>query len=322
MATLQRVHFAKHWSDIQTQLSVLASRGLIIADPVKALEFLSYINYYRFTGYCLRFQLSPNVSGVRTFAAGVTFEDVVHLCTMDRDLRDVFSQGLELVEISTRAAIADEFGKAYDALGHLDANNFAPSFSRLPHGADPSDPTPFDRWREKLRSEVRRSRELFVTHFQRTYLEYPDLPIWMSCEIASFGSISKLYENMKRAEQRAISNRYGLQPGDMDSWLHAFVYLRNVCAHHARLWDKSLSITPSVPPGHRWDAVRQAPNNSLYVAAMTLNWMLTRGSVPKSAADTWRNAFSSLMDSFEKRFPAFVSATGFPPGWRQLQPWQ
>jgi len=322
MASLQRVHFAKHWSDIQTQISVLTSRGLIIADPVKATEFLAYINYYRFTGYCLRFQQMPNVSGVRTFSAGVNFEDVVDLCTIDRDLRDVFSQGLELVEISARAAIADEFGKAYDALGHLDATNFAPAFSRLPHGAVPTDPTPFDRWRDKLRSEVRRSRELFVTHFQRTYLEYPDLPIWMSCEIASFGSISKLYENMKRPEQRAISNRYGLQPGDLDSWLHSFVYLRNVCAHHARLWDKSLSITPSVPPGHRWDAVRQAPNNSLYVAAMTLNWMLTRGSVPKMAADAWRRAFSSLMDSFEKRFPAFIPFTGFPTGWQALDPWQ
>lgn len=259
---------------------------------------------------------------MRLFNPDVSFDDIVELTNIDRDLRGVFTRGLELVEISIRASVADEFGKAYDALGHIDSNNFAASFNKLPRGANPTDPTPFIRWRDKLRSEARRSRELFVMHFQRTYAEYPDLPIWMACEIASFGSISKLYENMKRADQRAVSNRYGLQPRDLDSWLHALVYLRNVCAHHARLWDKSMSITPIIPPGRRWDPVRNARNNSLYVAAMILNWMLTHGTVPKHASMVWRTDFTQAIDQLAHRFPQFSPLTGFPINWQDQPIWQ
>ena len=321
MSSVQRIPFTKHWSDIPTQISVLKSRNLIVRDEALAAEFLAYINYYRFTGYCLRFMRPPDGNGLRLFDRDVSFEDIVDLCGIDRDLRDVFSRGLELIEISVRAAIADEFGRAHDAFGHLDSSNFAPAFGQPSGGESPVAETPFSRWRDKIRSEVKRSRELFVAHFKKSYSEYPDLPIWMTCEIASFGSISRLYEGMKRADQRSIANRYGLQPGDMVSWLHALVYARNVCAHHARLWDRSLSIMPSVPPGRQWEPVRAAPNNSLYVAAMILNWMLAHGSIDKTVYATWKRDLAAVLDVLSCKFPLLMGYTGFPQGWKKLPLW-
>ena len=100
----QKTHYSKHWVDIPAQIRVLQSRGLAIGDLQSAAEFLSYINYYRFTGYCLRFQTSFDANGNRLFAQGTTFEDVRDLCVMDKTLRDVFADGLEMIEISIKAA--------------------------------------------------------------------------------------------------------------------------------------------------------------------------------------------------------------------------
>ena len=66
----QKIHYPKHWVDVPAQIRVLESRGLAIGDSQSAAEFLSYINYYRFTGYCLRFQTAFDTNGNRLFAQG------------------------------------------------------------------------------------------------------------------------------------------------------------------------------------------------------------------------------------------------------------
>ena len=318
----QKIHYPKHWVDVPAQIRVLESRGLAISDSQSAAEFLSYINYYRFTGYCLRFQTAFDASGNRLFAQGTTFEDVRDLCDIDKALRDVFADGLEMIEISIKAATADVFGGAYDALGHLDRSHFAASFTAPAKGSKPGDPTAYEVWRAKLQGETRRSRELFVTHFKDQYLEYPDLPIWMACEVASFGSVSRLYDNMLKGEMKGIAQRYGLQPTFLASFLHAFVYLRNVCAHHSRLWDKSLSIKPQLPPGKLWDDVRKAPANSLFPAASAIYWMLGHDSIAAASQQAWRESLEKVMMGFARRFPAFVRFTGFPEDWRTLALWK
>ena len=318
----QKTHYSKHWVDVPTQIRVLESRGLVIGNPQSAAEFLSYINYYRFTGYCLRFQNAFDANGNRLFAKGTAFEDVRDLCAFDKALRDVFADGLEMIEISIKAATADVFGGAYDALGHLDQSHFAASFTTQAKGAKPGDPTAYEVWRAKLQAETRRSRELFVTHFKDQYLEYPDLPIWMACEVASFGSVSRLYDNMLKREMKGIALRYGLQPTFLASFLHAFVYLRNVCAHHSRLWDKSLSIKPQLPPGKLWDPIRKSPANSIFPAASAIYWMLGHDSVASASRQTWRESLESVMTNFSKRFPSLVRFTGFPADWQSLALWQ
>ena len=182
--------------------------------------------------------------------------------------------------------------------------------------------TAYEVWLAKLRGETRRSRELFVTHFKDQYFEYPDLPIWMVCEVASFGSVSRLYDNMLKSEMKGVAQRYGLQPTFLASFLHAFVYLRNVCAHHSRLWDKSLSIKPQLPPGKLWDPIRKSPANSLFTAASAIYWMLGHDSVASASRKLWRETLVKVMTGFSKRFPELVRFTGFPSDWQSLALWK
>src|SRR5690606_4469614 len=124
-------------------------------------QFLSHLNYYRFSGYCLAFE-----SQRHPFNGTTTFEDVVAAYHFDLILRDLLTEALEVVEVDLRAAIAYTFGQQNGAFGHVDPTNF---FRQFKH----------KQWLDGLRHEATRSRELFIQHFQRTYDEFPDLPVWI-----------------------------------------------------------------------------------------------------------------------------------------------
>lgn len=63
-----------------------------------------------------------------------------------------------------------------------------------------------------------------------------------------FGTLPTLFGGMREAEQDAISARYGLHHGRvLATWLRNLNYLRNVCAHHSRLWNRNIVDQPKLP---------------------------------------------------------------------------
>lgn len=253
-----KVRFAKPWLNWADQVKTLASRGLIIADPGAAESFLSHVNYYRFSGYFIPFEQTRHV-----FGPGTTFEDVRAAYDFDFTLRDLITEAVELVEVDVRTAVAYHFGQHYGAFGHTDPSRFDGAFRH-------------QNWLDKLRDEATRSNEQFVTHFKHTYQEYPDLPVWMVTQVMSFGSLSLMYKGMLRSDQSGIAQRYGLHSTVFQSWLHHLVYIRNTCAHHARLWDRRWQIRPTAPRHAGWAVIQQPHNDSLFATLLLLRYMLAR----------------------------------------------
>lgn len=253
-----RVPFAKPWQSWADQLKTLESRGLIVTNRPAAEAFLSHVNYYRLSGYCLAFEQARHV-----FVPGTTIEQVQTAYDFDRVLRDLITEALEIVEVDLRTAIAYHFGRHYQAFGHTSAANFYAAFRHQD-------------WLDKLHAEAQRSNEQFVQHYRNTYLGFPDLPVWMVTEVMSFGALSIMYKGMLRQDQRAIAQRYGVQPSFFASWLHHLVYVRNVCAHHSRLWDRVWAIKPDVPPIPAWSPPALPGNDHLFVTLLILRRLLAR----------------------------------------------
>lgn len=314
--------YQKPWLPIAAQVQKLKDRGLVVNDELEAGRTLRYANYYRFTGFCLRFQYYDKEANDRRFIKGTTFEDVVDLCRFDAQLRDCYSEALEMVELSLRSAIAFHFGKAYGAFGHLDPANFVKAFSQsVPCKGNRSRVVnPYKEWRNTLNEETRRSNELFVSHFRKTYAEYPDLPIWMVSELCSFGTLSRMFSNLKNVEQGMVAHDYALQFVTMQSWLHTMTYVRNICAHHARLWDKALNIAPQIPDGKNWQK-SAVPQKSIAFVALMLNWMLAHDSVKPKAHKEWQVKLEGVVDGFLARFPQLATYTGFTSGWKKNPLW-
>lgn len=291
-----QTHYRKPWLSYADQVALLQSRGLKVVDVCAAAEFLSHINYYRFSGYCLAFE-GPR----HTFSPDTTFEIVRDSYEFDRALRDLVTEALELIELDFRTAIAHHFGRRFGAFGHTLSAGFFKTFKH----AD---------WIEILREEARRSRELFVGHFRAQYAEFPDLPIWMATEVMSFGSLSRMFSGMLREDQRAVASRYHVQPFHLGSWLHHLVYVRNLCAHHSRLWDRVWSIKPELPPGRVWTPPLVSGNGRLYATLLMLLDLLRRCPAAPPFAHEWRARLQAHLQN-PPQAPQSLQKMGFTADW-------
>ena len=294
--------FKKKWLSYQDQVALLAHRGLTINNSEDAAEFLSHINYYRFSGYCLAFEKSRH-----QFHEGVTFEQIREAYQFDCVLRDVITEALEVVELDFRTTLAYEFSRCHGPFGHTQKTHFD---ARFGHSS----------WHEKLRHEAQRSQELFVKHYRESYIEFPDLPIWMTTELMSFGALSRMFEGMQRQDQKKIAIRYHRQPKDLKSWMHHLVYVRNVCAHHARLWDRIWAVKPALPEGKAWSLPLLPGNNRLFITLLILGWLLKQCPTMMDFTVTWKKRVEQLLTR-PPQAPNAVLLMGLSPQWNKHPCW-
>jgi abortive infection bacteriophage resistance protein len=101
---------------------------------------------------------------------------------------------------------------------------------------------------EFVAKNMRENQEHYLVEFKRTYSSPSIPPIWMVMEFLTLGNLSNLYENMKDCEvKKAIATRWKLPSVILISWLKSLNFVRNCCAHHARLWNRRLPLKPTLP---------------------------------------------------------------------------
>lgn len=298
------IPYTKPPLSLPDQVALLRSRGLTVADPARAAQILEHLNYYRFSGYCLSFE-----SARHQFVPGTTFEQVEALYEFDRVLRDLVSEAIEVAELDFRTAAATHFATRYGVFGHTDAANFYYSGWHTD-------------WLNKLRDEANRSSELFVTHYRSKYQGFPDLPIWMVAEIMSFGAASKMYSGMKRIDQIEIAKRYGHHSAVLRSWLHHLVYIRNVCAHHARLWGRTFPIAPELPKNvAAWQPPQLPWRDRLFVTLLIINSLLVPVAATQTFAADWRARVGHHLDSIPA-VPNALAHLGLTQQWKGHPLWK
>ena len=63
-----------------------------------------------------------------------------------------------------------------------------------------------------------------------------------------FGQLSMWYQSIKdRQIKRAIAENYAVDQKTFGSLLIHHSLVRNICAHHGRLWDRHLNSPPRIP---------------------------------------------------------------------------
>lgn len=260
---LPEMAYVKPWLSYGDQLDKLTARGLAVTDRAKALEYLERIGYYRLSGYWFPFRERSgplvlldgpdgrprNPKRIETvalddFKPGATFERAVQLYVFDKQLRLLAMDALERIEIALRVDISHTLGRL-DPFAYLRPDLLHDSFSRR---LDPKTGlTGHHTWLDKQAQLIVRSKEEFVRH-NKTKYGLP-LAIWVACEVWDFGAMSKLYDGMRVQEQDTIAGKYGVRDGRIfASWLRSLNYLRNVCAHHSRLWNRNIVDQPKLPP--------------------------------------------------------------------------
>ncbi|MFS2152169.1 Abi family protein [Rhizobium sp. Rhizsp42] len=298
------MRFTKPSVAIVDQLALLQARGLVVPDADHALHCLQHISYYRLRAYWLPFEQITAETGEHKFTLGTSFDDVLALYVFDRRLRLHVMDAVERVEVSLRGSWAHHLAMKYGPHGYLDQALYA----HADH---------YDRACRTLTNEIDRSKDTFIVHYLEKYDEPRHPPIWMIAEVISLGQLSKWYSNLKlRSDRQAIAKPYQIDEKVLISLTHHLTYIRNICAHHGRLWNKQFTVTmmmPNSPPPLQL-AINPASERRIYNTLAALGYLM--GII--APATTWRQQLVELIDSCPL---AEETVMGFPPDWRSQPAW-
>ncbi|MGV8830444.1 MAG: Abi family protein [Devosia sp.] len=297
--------FAKPSLTIQQQIEKLEGRGMAVPDNAVANHSLQHISYYRLRAYWLPFEIDAEIEGEHKFAEGTTFDDALSLYVFDRQLRLLAMDAIERIEVSLRGAWAHRLATQHGPHGYLEPGIYARSDQ-------------FARALSSLLDEIDRSKDTFVKHYTTKYDDPQHPPVWMVSEILSLGQLSKWFSNLKaRADRQAISKVYGLDEKVLASSAHHLTYVRNICAHHGRLWNKQFTVTmivPSSPPALRL-AMNPRTDRQIYNTLAMLGYLM--GIVAPTS--DWRRRLCGLLETCPH---AKLEAMGFPEGWQDMPAWK
>ncbi|GGD83253.1 Abi family protein [Microbacterium murale] len=205
-----------------------------LADTPPALHrALASVGYFRLSGYWRYFQVQPS-QGVNRFEPGANIASIMDCYHSDAALRNLLMEGLAEVEVAARAVLVaklckaggsgDEYldPKTYDAAYDAKGNSLTNALLRDIH------------------SDIDRSKERHVRHHRD---KGTAVPLWVATEALSFGVLSRMYGLLADQAQRDfIAKRFGYtSSNDFSTNLRAVSVFRNVCAHHGRIWNRTIA---------------------------------------------------------------------------------
>lgn len=221
---------AKQALTIAQKIALLKQRGMLFKDESAAPHFLENISYYRLAGYWWDMQSDKSN---HAFESNTYFEDVVDRYNFDRHLRLILFDAIERIEIALRTSMIYHLSHGHGANWYDDGSLF-------------TDPAKHRTHLSHILQEFSYSQEIFAKDHRRRFgTTNPES--WKIMEVVSLGNLSKFYKNLRHQlpEKSQIAKHMGLNiHSELSSWLEAIVYIRNIIAHHSRLWSRSMVKIP------------------------------------------------------------------------------
>lgn len=328
------MHFNKPAITPEQQLELLQHRGLLVNDPERALEFLKAVSFFRLTPYMRPFQAGSG----HNFNPGTGFRQLARLYDFDRRLRLLVMDAIERAEVAVRAHLSNYMGTTYGAHWYLDRSHFKDrrqhdtllSYIRDKQESDVRDYhrecQRIDRLRyasEERKEDLKRLRqkESYPRHYGLTY-DVPELmPNWAMVEEITLGQLSHLYKNLSRdRDKKCVAQALGLEAPLLQSWLHTLTVVRNMCAHHSRLWNREMGIKPEIPRSSRilWPEYLRTQNGTLHIRVAVILPMLQHFMRHCAPHTSWQQRLFELFDEFPE-IP--LLAMGLPEDWQSDHFW-
>ena len=286
------------------QLAQLVERGLVVDNREQILQVLESTSYYRLSAYWYPFRMRDQDGNVTDILEpGTKSSAIIILYEFDRRLRLAIMDAIERVEIAVRTRLTYQLAHAYGTFGHLQPANFHTGFKHA-------------EWLASVEEEVGRSKEEFIRHHRETYDGFPNLPIWKATEVMSLGNISVLFGGLKHEDKKPIADWFQLHHKQLAQWLHVLTYIRNVCAHHGRLWNRELAIRPSRPKSEDWQPPATPRTDRVFIILLMLRQLLA----VMPSAEEWQQRCNRLLEPMAEN-PRWRESMGLPESWREHPFW-
>lgn len=296
--------YEKQPKTVEEHIEVLIHRGLNIPDSERASLYLRNIGYYRLTGYMYHLQEND---GSHEFKEKVSFNDIILHYQFDKKLRALTIEYLERIEVALRARLTDYFAVNYGFFWFNQNNLY-------------DDKNIYTLINGEIAERFQNPQELFLKSFKEKYTSENIPPSNMALEILSLGKLARLYKGLSNdAEKIAIAKDFGLPSTVLSSW---FVYLnnvRNICAHHGRLWNRGITADrPAIPSRKKYCFHGSLPsdfNRSFYGVTGMLDKLLYN----INPNNKFLEKLVHLIDEYPMIKTRFM---GFPDNWREEPAWK
>jgi len=296
------MQYKKPALSFEQQADLIISRGLK-SDRDVLIGVLKNVNYYRLSGYLYPFRNADD-----TYREGTTFDQVWCHYTFDRRLRLIVLDAIERFEVSAKTRLVNLISKEKGPFGYAAHVSF-PNLST----------EDFDSMLSNITRDASRSKETFVKHFNLKYGdEHKHLPLWMMSEIITFGTMITMFKGLENKLKSGIADFYGISQDILESWLVTINVIRNICAHHGRLWNREMGVKPLIPRNNKypkWHAPVRINNNRIFGILTILRYLL-KISAPKTK---WKERLISLLNEY----PGIDKKNmGFPENWNEPLIWK
>lgn len=271
----------------QEMISLFKDRGMVIENEEKAIDVLTRVSYYRFTGYDLTFKKDNK------YIEGITFEKIYRHYEFDKALRLLLMELIEYIEISIRTQLSYMIAHKYPDLGYRNPDHFINAEKHL-------------RLLELLDDELNKSNELFVKHHREN--RNGIFPVWVALEMATFSNLVSLYRNLRNEDKRIISNQYNINFKVFMNWLTVLKILRNRCAHHSRLFNSLIITKPTILYSDRH---LELQGHHLYTQIFILKYFIK----DRPIWDSWVTRLESLIEEYDD---VDIARMGFKEDWSTL----
>jgi abortive infection bacteriophage resistance protein len=297
--------FDKKAIRIDEQIQLLKTRGLQMGSERETAFFLKTIGYYRLSAYELPFQRGDHSDRHHDFLPESSFEQILALYSFDRKLRLLVLDALERIEIAIKSVIINEMCIPYGSHWYMDRTHFVKGFD-------------YESFIKNLHKDIDHGkdsenvRNVSIRHYYETYAAPSMPPLWMVFEALTFGTVSIIYGWLPHSDQKRIAAQFGLGVPVLKSWLQTASYTRNLCAHHARLWNRVYTKKPKEISEYKDDFT---PNTKFYAQACMLHIFMQQIS-PESK---WAQKLQDLL----AEYPAIhKNLMGFSENWHSRPLWE
>lgn len=298
-------------TSIDQQIELLRSRGMA-GDTSLMRRWLITVGYYRLSAYWLPYEVPPAKGETRSkrFGIGTDFAEIVDIYVFDRKLRLLVMEAIDRFEIAVRARWTNRLSVAHGSHAHMQSHLFLDGFKHA-------------QMHSKIAQRSADSSEVFVEHYRRKYTNPFLPPLWQVTELMSFGELSHWVVNTRDNDLKdQIARDIGLPNKEtLEGTLQLLSYIRNICAHHSRLWNRKTVKRSQNIRHFRVDldidrsGKQHQPRNSIYNVLVVLARTLRH----QSPDTTFPQRVSNLV---ETRTPAQQAAMGFPADWRSRPIWK
>lgn len=318
--------YQKSYLPVSEQVELLRGRGMLISDTARAAVCLRRIGYYRLSGYAYPFRRreivrepdgSEKERVFEQFRHGTEFSTIMDLYIFDKKLRMLMLDAIERIEVALRVEVALVLGK-HGATSYREIARFN-RFFRTPD--EDTGISPHKKLLTKLDEAFDRSNEDFAIHYRGKYSS--PLPIWMSIELWDFGTLASILSGMQDPDLDKVAAAFLLPKRRyLVSWAQSINFVRNICAHHGRLWNRGLIQQPAPPrPAEVADlghlAADEFGKRRLYAVAACMQFLM-RTVHPGS---TWSERLKRHLEKFPSSPQVLVRHMGFPERWQELPLW-